>query len=117
MRAALDKLGWADAAVKDLQVALGDDNFTYNRHEDELTLTFDKFFVFQEGFFQNIRTIAEIVDKMEASTLTGFTEQGSSQTEVLVDNISEIDKDRISDRLHIDFLESSLNAGADELEI
>ena len=103
--------------MKELQVTLGDDNFTQNRYEDELTLTFDKFSVFQEGVLQNIRTATERVDKMEASTLTGFTDQGSSQMEVLVEKISDLDKERIADRLHIDGLESRLNAGDDELEI
>ena len=99
--------------MKELQVTLGDANFTHNRYEDELTLTFDKFSVFQEGVLQNIRTATERVDKMEASTLTGFTDQGSSQTEVLVEKISDLDKERIEDRLHIDGLESWLNAGDD----
>ena len=38
LRVALEQLGWSEAAVKDLQVALGDDNFIQDRHEDELTL-------------------------------------------------------------------------------
>ena len=76
LREALEQVGWAEAVVKELQVTLGDANFTQNRYEDELTLTFDKFSVFQEGVLQNIRTATERVDKMEASTLTGFTDQG-----------------------------------------
>ena len=73
---ALEQIEWEEAAVKDLQVALGDSNFTKNRHEDELTLIFDKLSVFQEGVLQNIRTTTERVENMEVSTLVGFTYQG-----------------------------------------
>ena len=51
---------------------------------------FDKFSVFQEGVLQNICTVTERVDKMEASTLEVFTDQGSSQLEALAEHISEI---------------------------
>ena len=61
------------------QAALGDATFTQNSHEDEFTLIFDKLYVFREGVLQNIRTVTERVDNMDASTLTGFTDQGSSQ--------------------------------------
>ena len=61
--------------------------------------------------------MTEIVDKMEASALAGFIDQGSSHLEVLVEQISELDKYRISDSLRIDGLESRLNAGTDELSI
>ena len=54
---ALKQVKWAVTAVMELQVALGDANVTQNRHEDELTSIFDKISVFQEGFFQNIRTM------------------------------------------------------------
>ena len=64
-------------------------------HEYELTLIFYKFSVYQEGFLQNIRTMTERVDKMEASTLTGFMDQESSQLEVLVEQISELYKDKM----------------------
>ena len=47
LRVTLEKLGWAEAGVKDIQVALGDSDITQNMHEDELTLVFDKFSVFQ----------------------------------------------------------------------
>ena len=43
----MEKVGWAEAAVKDLQVVLENDNSTHNRHEDELTFFFDKLFLFQ----------------------------------------------------------------------
>ena len=49
LRLALDQVGWAEAAVRDLQVALGDANSTQQKHEDELTLIYDKFSEFQEG--------------------------------------------------------------------
>ena len=64
--------------MKEIQVVLEDATFTKNRHKKELTLIFDKFSIFQEGILQNIRTMMERVYKMEASTLTGFTDQGSS---------------------------------------
>ena len=54
---------------------------------------------------------------MEASTLTGFIYQGSSQMESLVEQISEMKKSRISDCLRIYGLDSRLNAGDDELAI
>ena len=75
----LDKLGWAEVAVDEIQAAFGDSTFIQNRHEDELTKTIDKLSVFQEGVLYNIRTLMERVDKMEASTLTGFTDQWSSK--------------------------------------
>ena len=52
LRMALEQVGWAEAAVRDLQVALGDVKSTQQKHEDELTLVFDKFSVFQEGVLQ-----------------------------------------------------------------
>ena len=52
LRMVLEQLGWADAAVRDLQVALGDANFTQKKHEGKLTLIFDKLSVFQEGILQ-----------------------------------------------------------------
>ena len=61
-------------------------NIHRKNHEDEFTLIFDKFSVFQEGV--NIRTVTERVDKMEESTLTGFTDQVSSQLESLMEQIS-----------------------------
>ena len=64
--------------VKDLQVSLGNTNSTQNMHEYELAIVFDKLSVFQEGILQNIRTVIDRVDNMEASTLTGFMDQGSS---------------------------------------
>ena len=64
--------------MKEIQVVLEDATFTKNRHKKELTLIFDKFSVFQEGVLQNIRAMMERVYKMEASILTGFTDQGSS---------------------------------------
>ena len=76
---------------------------------------FERLSVFQEGVLQNIRTVAERVDNLESSTLTAFTDQGSSELEVLAENISELEKERISDRLCIDGLESRLNVGDDEL--
>ena len=36
MRVELEQVGWAEAAIKYLQVALGDANATQNRYEDEL---------------------------------------------------------------------------------
>ena len=84
----LEKVGWAETALRDIQVALVDANSKQQKHEDELTLIFDKLSVFQEGFLQNMRTVTERVDKMEASTLTGFTDQVSSQLEALVVQIS-----------------------------
>ena len=54
---------------------------------------------------------------METSNLTGFTDKGYSQLDMMVDKISELEKDMISDRLRIDGLESRLNAGADKLAI
>ena len=113
----LEQIGWAEGAVKDLQVALGDANFTQKYHEYELSSFFDKLSIYQEGVLQNIRTMTERVDKIEAYTLTGFIDQGSIQLEALMNQISELEKDRISDRLRIDGFESSLNAGADELAI
>ena len=89
-------------------------HFTQNRHKDELTLTFDRFSMFQKGVIQNIRTVMQIVGKTEAYTLTGFMDQGSSQMEVLVQNISELDKDSKSDWLHIYVLNSMLNVRAGE---
>ena len=44
--------------------------------------------MFLEGFLQNMLTVTERVDEMEASTLTGFTDQVSSQLEALVVQIS-----------------------------
>ena len=61
--------------------------------------------------------MTERVYKMETSNLTGFTDKGYSQLDMMVDKISELEKDMISDRLRIDGLESRLNAGADELAI
>ena len=117
LRVALEQVGWSEAAVKDLWIVLGDTNVTHIRHEDELTLIFDKFSVFQEGVLQNICTVKERVDKMGVSTLKVFTDQGSSHLEALVVQISDLDKYRISDHLHINLSESRLNAGADELAI
>ena len=111
---ALDQV---EVSVKDLQVPLGDTNFKQINHEDELTLIFDKFYVFQEGVVQNIRTVTEIVDKIEASALIGLIYQGSNQPEALMEQISELEKDSISDRLRIHGLESRLNEGADELAV
>ena len=54
---ALEKVWCEEVVVNDLQVALGYANFTQKKHEDELTLIFDKFSVFQEGVFQNILTV------------------------------------------------------------
>ena len=73
--------------------------------------------MFQEGVLQNIHTVMERVDNMEVSTLTGFKDQEPIQLEVLVDQIYDIDKDRISDCLRIDSLDSRLNTGSDELQI
>ena len=84
---------------------MGDANSTQQKHEDELTLIFDELSVFQEGVLQNMRTVTERVDNMEVSTLTGFTDQGSSQLEALVEYISELEKDRIPGRLCINGLE------------
>ena len=64
--------------MKEIHIVLEDVTFTKNRHKKELTLIFDKFYMFQEGVPQNIRTMMERVYNMEASTLTGFTDQGSS---------------------------------------
>ena len=61
--------------------------------------------------------MTERVYKMETSNLTGFTDKGYSQLDMMVDKISELEKDMISDRLRIDGLESRLNAGADKLAI
>ena len=80
-------------------------------------MIFDKLSVFQEGVPKNIGTVTERVYKMEASTLTVFTDQGSSQLETLVEQISELEKYRVSDCLRIGGLESRLNAGADEVAI
>ena len=49
--------------------------------------------------------MTERVDKMEVSNPTVFTYQGSSNLEVLVEHISELEKYRISYRLPIDGLE------------
>ena len=73
--------------------------------------------MFEEGVLQNIHTVTERVDRIEASTLTGFIYQSSSHMEALVEHISEPEKDSISDCLRIDGLESRLNAGADELAV
>ena len=70
--------------MKDIQVALGDTNFTQNRYKDELILIYGELSVFQEGVLQNIRTVTERVEKIEASSLTVFIYQGSSQLEALV---------------------------------
>ena len=43
----LEQVVWEEAAVKDIQIALGVDNFTQKKHDDELTLIFDKLSVFQ----------------------------------------------------------------------
>ena len=96
---------------------MGDDNFTQNRHEDELTLIFDKLSVFQEGVLQKIRTVTEIVENMEASFMMGFIDQGSNQLEALVEHISDLEKYRIPYRLRIDGLGSRINAGDYELVI
>ena len=61
--------------------------------------------------------MTERVDKMEASTMTGFTDQGLSQMEVMKEKISELDKESIPDRLSIDGLGSSMNTGAGEIAI
>ena len=54
LRVALDQVGWSEEEVKYLWVALVNANCTKNRHEDELTLTFDKFSLFQEGVLRKI---------------------------------------------------------------
>ena len=64
-----------------------------------------------------MRAVTDSMDNMEASNLTGFTDQVSSQLEELVEHIPELEKDRISDCLRIDGLGSRLNAGADELDV
>ena len=64
-----------------------------------------------------MRAVTDSMDNMEASNLTGFTDQVSSQLEELVEHIPELEKDRISDCLRIDGLGSRLNAGADELAV
>ena len=81
-------------------------------NEDELTLLFDKLSVFQEGFLQNICTLMDRVEKMEAYNLTGFTDQGSSHLEALVEHILEQEKYRIIYCLRIGGLELRLNVGA-----
>ena len=75
-RMALEQVGWAEAEVRDIQVALGDANFTHKKYEDELKLIFDKVYVFQEEFLQNNLTVTERVDNMEASNLTGLIPNG-----------------------------------------
>ena len=117
LKVSLEQVGQAEVDTKDLKAALGDANSTQNRYEDELTLIFDKLSVLQEGFIHNIHTMTEIFDKVEASILMGFTDQESSQLEALVDQISDVDKDKISYCLCIDGLDSRLNEGADELAI
>ena len=67
----------------------------------------------QEGVIQNIHTVTERVDKMEASNLMGFTYQGLSHMEALVVQIFYLEKDMISYLLCIDGLDSRLNTGAD----
>ena len=74
LRSEMEQVGWAEAAVKELQAALGYANFTHNSNKDELKLNFDKFSVFQEGFLQKIRTVMEIVNKMGTSTLVHIWE-------------------------------------------
>ena len=61
--------------------------------------------MFQEGVLQNICTVTERVEKMEASTFEVFTDQGSSQLEALAEHISEIENNRISDCICIGSLE------------
>ena len=117
LRVSLEKIGWEEAAAKDLQVKLGVDKSTQNRHADDLTLIFDKLSVFQEGVLQKIRTVTEIVENMEASFMMGFIDQGSNQLEALVEHISDLEKYRIPYRLRIDGLESRINAGDYELVI
>ena len=95
LRMALKQIGWAEAEVSYLQVVLGDAKFTQKNHEYELTLIFDKLSVFQEGVLQNIFTVTKILEKMNASTLTGLIDKGCSQLETLVEHISELEKDRI----------------------
>ena len=48
LRMALEQVGWAEAVVRDLQVALGDAKSTQQKQEDELILIYDKFSEFQE---------------------------------------------------------------------
>ena len=72
------------------QVTSEDADLTQNRHEDQLILIFDKLSMFQEGIPHKIRTVTDRRDNMEASTLMGFAEQGSSRMEMLVDNIYEM---------------------------
>ena len=103
--------------MKDLHAELGNANSTQNRHEDELISIFDKLSVLQEGVLQNIRTVTERVDKMEASNLMGFTDQWLSQLEELAEKISDMEKDMISDCLRIYGLESRINTRYDELAI
>ena len=69
---ALEEVGCREAAMKDIQVALGDTNVSKNRHAYELTLIFDKLSVFQEGVIHNIRTITEMVDKIFVSHTKGL---------------------------------------------
>ena len=42
-----------------------------------------------------MRTVTDSMYDMEASNLTGFTDQVSSQLEELVEHIPELEKDRI----------------------
>ena len=88
--------------MRDLQITLVYSNSKQQNNENELTLIFDKLSVFQEGVLQNIYTVIERVDNTEASTLTCFADQGSIKLEALVEHISELEKDRISDCLRID---------------
>ena len=47
LRMSLEQVGWSEAALRDIQVALVDANSTQKKHEDELTLILDNLSVFQ----------------------------------------------------------------------
>ena len=79
-------------------------------------MIFNIFSAFQSSLQNSIQTVTRRVDRIEASTLVGTTTMKIPPDQMILETkIEELDMDRIADRLHIDVLESRINAGADEL--
>ena len=81
-------------------------------------MIFNGFSGFQYSLQKYIQTVAERLDRIKDSILVGMTKMTSLTEQIILDRkIEELDMDRIADRLHIDVLESRINAGDDDLQV
>ena len=81
-------------------------------------MIFNSFSASRYSLYTSIQTDTKSVDMIEASTLVLTTAMTSSPKQMILQRkIEEFDMDRIADHLHIDGLESCINAGADQLKV